>query len=119
VRTSPNGSVGYYGTRDLLVHVGDDLGIANIATGLDFRRTGQFQPKDALEVIRRNGPNSFQIMPFSDMLPLGYTTNDQPISVSGSFGAENVIAQEFQFSVDKVALLKMYCDLQKIAYPFS
>jgi hypothetical protein len=114
-RLSPNGSFGIYGTRDLLVHVDDDIGIVEFGTGLDFRRTGQFELKAAIESVRRNGSTGFVMAPFSDMpREAGYTTNDRSILISGLYGAENVMAQKFKYEIDKMELFSMFCRSQNL-----
>jgi hypothetical protein len=109
-RRAPNGAFGVYGTRDLLVHVDDDIGMIDFNTGLDFRRTGLPVVRAAIDLVRKNGPDNFVMAPFSQMPPqAGYTTNDRPILISGFYGAENVPARKFQFDVNKMELFSMFC----------
>jgi hypothetical protein len=109
IRFSASGSYGIYGTRDVLVHVDDDITMAEIPTGLDFRRTGQFQVEAAVRVVRQNGPHSFLMAPLSDMPQQGFTTHDRTISVSGFYGAENVASKEFGFEIGKMELFDLFC----------
>lgn len=112
-RRSADGSTGIYGSRDLIVHVQDDVGLAEVGTGLDFRRTGQFELRAALHSARINGPNCFVMAPFHE-LPIqpGFTTADRPISVKGLYGAENVPAANFEFTIGKLDLLNRFCLLR-------
>jgi Schlafen, AlbA_2 len=105
-RHSTTGERGIYGTRDLLVHVDDEIGIAEIDTGLDFRGTGQRNLDLAMEFVRREGPNAFRVVPFLEMGPGG--AEDRPILISGIYGAENVAARKFSFDIGKMDLFELF-----------
>ena len=109
-RISADGSFGIYASRDVLVHLDDEIGLAEQATGLDFRRTGQYHLPHAVSTIRKNEEwHSFQMLPWNEMLPLGEVSNDKPILVAGFFGAENAAVKPFSFTIDKRALLEKFC----------
>jgi hypothetical protein len=110
MRLSTDGAYGVYCTRDVLIHLDDEIGLAEIATGLDFRPTGQFQLKAAVSAIKNNNQwHSFRMLPFSDMPPSGFTNNDRTIKVTGFYGAENAVVKPFSFDVGKPQLLEMFC----------
>jgi hypothetical protein len=113
-RRLANGDLGIYATRDLLLHVGDDMAVAQIPTGLDFRGTGQFEINAAINSVRQNGIHSFSMLPVRDMPPQGFTANDRSIKISGFYGAENALAKPFKFEIDKIKLLDLFCGQHSI-----
>jgi hypothetical protein len=100
---------GVYGSRDVLIHVGDELPIALLATGLDFRKTGQIDVLQALAVIEQSGTlESFAMCPKGLMQPMGSVTKDVEIDFAGVYGAENCAAKDFSFKFGKEDFLKMF-----------
>lgn len=109
-RVSTDGSYGIYSTPDVLIHLDDEIGLAEQVTGLDFRPTGQFELKSAVSAIKNNDQwRCLRMMPFSDMPPVGHTTSDRPIRATGFYGAENAAVKPFSFQIDKPELFKMFC----------
>lgn len=108
-RPTSTGAHGIYSTRDLLIHVEDEIGIAECDTGLDFRRTGQISLPAAIDSVKKNGPNSFVMAPFSEMPGQGFTISDRLISVSGTYGAENAAAKQFAINIGKMDLFQLFC----------
>ena len=115
-RVSATGTLGIYASRDVLVHVQDDIELAEISSGLDFRRTGQYELPVAIETVRKNGATSFAMAPYNDMSSEAGLTRDRMITAAGLFGAENVIAKEFYIEIRKLELLEKFCQLQGIKY---
>jgi hypothetical protein len=108
-RTSADGSFGIYASRDVLVHLDDEIALAEHPTGLDFRLTGQYHLPHAVAAIKQGQQwQHFRMLPWSDMPSEGYTSNDRPINVNGFFGAENAAVKPFRFAVDKISLLEMF-----------
>ncbi|KJC59892.1 hypothetical protein UP10_14435 [Bradyrhizobium sp. LTSPM299] len=102
---------GFFGSRDTIVHVEDEMAIAQIITGLDFRGTGEKLLPLAIQFARSpNGERLFRMAPTSQM----GDTSDIPINVSGMIGAENAPAQKFEFSIGKAELFALFCDDQKV-----
>lgn len=113
-RHAAEGSYGFYATRDVLIHVEDEIGFADHATGLDFRRTGHYDLRSAISTVRGgNLPHAYQMMPFGEMS--GFAARDRPVSVSGFFGAENAIAKPFDFRIGKQELFELFCSEPSIA----
>jgi Putative DNA-binding domain len=108
-RRLADGSFGIYSSRDILVHVDDEIGLAERETGLDFRRTGQEHLPDAISIIRKNDLwESFRMLPWAEMPAIGILSKDKPITVAGFFGAENAAAKTFSFDIDKRTLFEMF-----------
>jgi Putative DNA-binding domain len=104
---------GIYGPRDVVVHIEDELGIAETSTGLDFRGTAQTTIKQAVQLVRTEGlQGGFRMLPFNQMQePFGHRQLiDSPIVVSGSYGAENSPIQKFRFEIGKFELLDIFCE---------
>jgi hypothetical protein len=109
-RLPQEGTLGIYATRDVVVHLDDEIGLAERQTGLDFRLSGQFDLKSAVRSIIQNSQwDSFRMLPFNEMPPQGFTANDQPIAVAGFYGAENAAVKPFSFNIGKRELLAMFC----------
>ena len=109
-RTSADGSFGIYASRDVLVHLDDEIGLAEHETGLDFRMTGQYHLPDAVWTIRKHEQwQSFRMLKWNEMPSSGYNASDKPIFVAGVFGAENAAVKPFSFNIDKRALFDKFC----------
>jgi hypothetical protein len=111
--SSRGGLTGIYSSRDVLVHPDDEIEIAEIETGLDFRQTGQIDIRHAIAVVEDN-PASLLMVPFSKMNPQGYAIVDEPIACSGTFGAENSPAKPFEFRIDKMKLFALFREQHKL-----
>lgn len=112
-RQAANGTSGFYPTPGTIIHVHDELGLAYMEAGLDFSGTGRSHLEDAIDVVKRD--NSGAVMaPFREMMTLEGRLADQPVQVSGFYGAENVPMKAFELSVDKAALLAMFCKEKSI-----
>ena len=108
-RTGAGTTVGFYGSRDLLIHVDDESGVASITTGLDFRGTGQRDIRSAVLLLRAPElQHAFRMIPFSEM-GRAFAGSDRTIRLGGVFGAENAIAQAFDFHIGKEELLTLFC----------
>jgi Putative DNA-binding domain len=108
-RTLLDGSFGVYSGRDFIVHLDDEISLAELLTGLDFRRTGLYEIREAVStIIKREEWNSFMMLPFSEMPQQAHAANDRPVAVAGIFGAENVAVKAFNFNIDKRVLLDMF-----------
>ncbi|WP_316205388.1 ATP-binding protein [Bradyrhizobium sp. SZCCHNS3004] len=115
IRPSANGHIGYYTTRDELIHVQDERHFAWIDTGLDFRRTGALDLPGAIRIVRKEGWDTLRMLPLNQMSSLVTSSHDRPIHVSGLYGAENAPAKEFDLTVDKKELLRLFCEANSIA----
>lgn len=112
-RTLGDGSFGIYGSRDVIVHLDDEISLAYIDTGLDFRGTGLVHLPDAVSAVRKSPQTHiFSMLPWSVMVSQVYQSKDQPIRVSGLFGAENVAVTPFSFDITKRVLFDKFCALQ-------
>ena len=106
---------GVYGTRDTIVHLEDEIGLAEFPTGLDFRRTGQHHLPSAVQMIQKGDmSHAFRMVSWnqmaSEILP-----QDYPVMVSGSFGAENAPAEKFSLNIGKMDLFKIFCEYQSLS----
>lgn len=111
-----NGRTGIYSNRDLLIHVEDEFDIAEASTGLDFRRTGQFQLNAAVDSVRQNGPGAMLMAPYSEMPHMGHSVPvDKPIAVEGIYGAENAPIKQFRFDIGKMDLFDLFCRMHGIS----
>jgi hypothetical protein len=109
-RTSVDGIHGIYATRDLLVHVNDEIGMALCETGLDFRGTGRYELASAIEVVKKEGlEHAFLMLPRGVMPTELRPANDRPVEVEGFYGAENATMKDFKFVIDKTSLLDKFC----------
>lgn len=100
--------VGFYTTPDLIIHVEDEFGVATHPTGLDFRRTGQYQVEEAINTVKSGQWNRVVMKPLSKMGELG-PVSDEIVRVSGSYGALNAAIKSFEMTVDKETLFDMFC----------
>jgi hypothetical protein len=108
-RVSAEGNVGIYATRHVIVHLDDEVGLAERQTGLDFRLSGQSDLKLAVRSIVNNSQwDSFRMLPFTEMPPQAFKANDRPIAVAGFYGAENAPVKPFSFDIGKQKLLAMF-----------
>lgn len=105
MRNNSKGRYGIYTTRDVVLHIDDEIGIAEVGTGLNFTRTGQQDVLSAIAAIKNGASHAFSMAPFS---VTDRSEGDRPISVSGSFGAENAPAKEFKFHIGKMNLLELF-----------
>jgi hypothetical protein len=108
-RISAAGIAGIYAGRDVLVHVDDDIGITELSTGLDFRRTGQQRIEAALKIVRADGSAHFAMTPLDYANSSSNAVFDKPISISGVYGAENVASKHFNLQIGKFDLLEKFC----------
>jgi hypothetical protein len=108
-RISAAGIAGIYAGRDVLVHVDDDFGLAELSTGLDFGRTGQQRIEAALKIVRADGSAHFVMTPIDYANSSSNVVFDKPISISGVYGAENVASKHFNIQIDKFDLLEKFC----------
>ncbi|WP_157681683.1 helix-turn-helix domain-containing protein [Bradyrhizobium sp. ORS 285] len=115
VRFSANEHLGYYTTREDLIHVQDERQFAWIDTGLDFRRTGALNLSDAIRAVESQGWQVFSMMPIAQMKPLGMQVADVNIRVSGLFGAENAVSKEFELLIDKTELFRQFCEVNSMS----
>lgn len=112
-RQAANGTSGFDPSPGTIIHIQDELGLAYVETGLDFRWTGRHYLEDAIDVVKRDS-KSVVMVPYRDMVTKEGRMDDQPVRVSGFYGAENVPMKTFEFSVDKAALLAMFCKDQSV-----
>jgi hypothetical protein len=118
-RNGPEGSFGFYGSRDLLIHVDDQIALIEISTGLDFRRTGLYDLKAAISAVAGQ-PHSFQMLPVGEMpTSLDIRAQERPIEIACVFGAENVAAESFEVHIGKQELLSLFCKDPNIARQLS
>jgi hypothetical protein len=106
IRNNSRGRYGIYTTRDVVLHIDDEIGIAEFGTGLNFTRTGQRDIPSAVTAIKNGSSHAFSMAPWPSMMD--GSEPDDPIRVSGSFGAENAPAKEFAFHVGKMELLELF-----------
>jgi hypothetical protein len=112
-RTLADGSFGIYTSRDVIVHLDDEIGLADISTGLDFRGTGLYHLPDAVSAVRKSEQwHIFSMLPWSVMASQVYPAKDQPIRVSGLFGAENIAVTPFSFDINKRVLFDKFCKMR-------
>ena len=112
-RRSAVGTAGIYADRGVLVHIQDELEIAERLTGLDFRRTGQQQLGAAVATVRREGAGAFAMAPsFHAMMQQAALTGDHEIEAAGLFGAENATAKQFCIQIKKMDLFEKFCALR-------
>jgi hypothetical protein len=97
----------------MIIHVEDGFGLARLETGLDFRRTGQNDLEAAIDVVKKGGWHAFVVAPWREIIGTELPTS-KPIHVSGFYGAENAALKTFDISVDKAALLEMFCKARSI-----
>jgi len=110
-RWSSGKRYGVYGTRDTIIHLEDEIGLAEFPTGLDFRRTGQHHLPSAVQTIKKgNMSHAFRMIAWNQMASEILQQPDQAINVSGSFGAENAPAQKFSLKVGKMDLFNVFCE---------
>ncbi|WP_315742209.1 AlbA family DNA-binding domain-containing protein [Bradyrhizobium sp. SZCCHNR1075] len=115
VRPSANGHIGFYATRDEPIHAQDERHFAYIQTGLDFRRTGALNFRDAIRIVRKDGWHALRMFPSSHLQPLGTDIPDVNIRASGLYGAENATAKEFDLTIDKIELLRLFCEVNSLS----
>jgi hypothetical protein len=109
-RKSVDGIHGIYATRDLLVHVNDEIGMALCETGLDFRGTGRYELASAIEVVKKEGlGHALLMVPWGEMPAELRPAKDRPVEVEGFYGAENATMKDFKFVIDKTSLLDKFC----------
>jgi hypothetical protein len=109
-RTRPLGGIGIYASRDILVHVEDQLDMAKIVTGLDLRATGQLVAKEAIEgILRDNDERRFSIRSWSESRQ-DRTGYDRLINADVSFGGEGSITRSASIKLDKWTLFRMMAD---------
>jgi hypothetical protein len=114
-RWSSETRYGIYGTRDTIVHLEDEIGLVQFPTGLDFRRTGQHHLASAVQMIKKGDTSDvFRMIPWNEMAPEIRPQQDYPVSVSGSFGAENAPAKAFSLNIGKMDLFKMLCEFHSL-----
>jgi hypothetical protein len=110
-RWSTGRRYGIYGTRDSIVHLEDEIGLAELPTGLDFRRTGLHHLPFAVQTIAKGEmSHAFRMISWNQMTSEILPQEDYPVSVSGSFGAENAQAQKFSLNIGKMDLFKLFCE---------
>ena len=108
-RTGAERTFGFYASRDVILHMEDEIGLAEIETGLDFRPTGERTAANAISSIRKSGMlHTFRMVDWSRMAADSIQPNDYPIQVSGVYGAENALAGSFNFEIDKVRLMDLF-----------
>jgi schlafen family protein len=109
----PSGTrMGLYATRDILIHVNDEMVIAEIATGLDFRGSSHRDVRAAIRTIKQQpAPHAFRMAPASQMGPYFSPEPNVTIKANGVFGGENAPMQAFDFEVGKFELLELFCKL--------
>lgn len=111
---------GVYGSRDILIHLDDEMPIAQRETGLDFRGTGQTVISGAVELIKKSQAlHVFRMAPWGQIMNTFGAIPDVSIKVSGSFGAENAVAKRFEFDIDKRALLNIFCEYHSLPIPLE
>jgi hypothetical protein len=99
----------------MVIHVQDELGLASLPTGLDFRRTGVSDLDAAIRVIRKDSWHALVMAPIYEMPELNVKPTDRTVHVSGFYGAENAAMKSFDFTIDKRTLLPMFCEAKSIA----
>jgi hypothetical protein len=114
-RPGAHGTSGFYPSPDEIIHVHDEFGLAYRETGLDFRRTGQYQLDAAIEAVKQDMRTAI-MTPFKQMESLDVAAVDRIVHVTGFYGAENVAMKTFDLTVDKWALLEMFCKEKSIEW---
>jgi Schlafen, AlbA_2 len=113
-RLFADGSFGIYAPRDVIVHLDDEIALAGIDTGLDFRGTGSNTLQRAISTVVDGGQwHAFRMYPFHEM-GSHYSQGDRPVKVAGFYGAENAAPKPFAFEIDKRALLEKFREQQKV-----
>jgi hypothetical protein len=110
-RRLTNGGWGVYANRDLLVHVGDEIDIAVIRTGLHLHGAEDYKASFYIrKVILEAGEPNFSIRSYGDSRadPRPY---DKLINAEVAFGGENATSQLEAVALDKWATLKMMADI--------
>ena len=103
---------GVYSGRDFLVHLDDEISLAQLPTGLDFRSTGLYDIREVVTtIIKREEWGWFTMLPLNEMPQQLHAAIDKPVSIAGFFGAENVAVKSFNFDIDKRALFEMFCKM--------
>jgi hypothetical protein len=99
-RFNSSGGVGLYSSADTILHVGDEIPIGKIRTGIDFRVLKETDITRAIERIRSTKDQDlFYIRQWQ--ASLGSTNFDHLIDVAVSLGAENVPMTEERIAYDK------------------
>jgi hypothetical protein len=115
-RPGAQGTTGFYSSRDAIIHVHDECGVARLTTGLDFRRTGLYDLTAAVNEVKKNDWNALVMAPMDQMKPeIQVLPPDITVHVSGFYGAENAAMKTFDLTIDKRALFEMFCKAQSIA----
>lgn len=108
-RTAADGTYGVYTSRDVLVHLNDEIGMAEFETGLDFRGTGHHELKGAIATAKTI-QHTYSMSPWEAMHREGRAPGpDSPTEIEGFYGAENASVKDFQFKIGKADLLAMFC----------
>jgi hypothetical protein len=115
-RTAADGTYGVYTSRDVLVHLNDEIGMAEFETGLDFRGTGQHELKAAVATAKTVGmEHTYSMSPWEAMhREGGFPAPNRSAEIDGFYGAENASVKDFRFKIDKTGLLAMFCQHMSI-----
>jgi hypothetical protein len=109
MRNTSNGFMGVYTTRDVVLHLDDEITVAEIGTGLDFTRLNLGNELAAIAAIK-DGCDDYSMIPWTSM-PQGHqalTPADVPIAGTGLIGGENAPAKKFDFRLGKIELLELF-----------
>jgi hypothetical protein len=110
LRNSAGGVYGIYASRDVLVHLEDEIGMAEHETGLTFRGTGQRDLRSAISAVKKGELwHSVSMLPWNEMHSGGFSVKDRTVSISGFYGAENAPVTPFNLSVNKPELFRLFC----------
>ncbi|WGR70652.1 MULTISPECIES: hypothetical protein [unclassified Bradyrhizobium] len=119
-RAAAEEMIGFYATRDTLIHVGDEMTLAERSTGLDFRYTGQRDLPSAIALLRKDGSEqNYRMLPFGEMTTPLRDATDRLVEASGVYGAENAPVTPFKLTIDKQSLLDLFCRDAGIAAQLS
>lgn len=113
-RVSADGTFGVYSTRDVLIHLDDEIGMVEYETGLTFESTGQRHLPAAVAAAREPGmEHTYSMLTWDQMHdPNWRTIPNAPISVEGLYGAENAGIKRFEFKIEKPQLLDLFCSVK-------
>jgi hypothetical protein len=98
LRISSKGRLGIYGKGDLILHVDDELELANFTTGIDFNHSG-ININSILDSHDKFKSEGYSVGCSKD--PRGLSLCARPFELEVRFGAENAAICEAQFKLNK------------------
>lgn len=113
LRTGAERTVGFYASRDVLLHMEDEIGLAEFETGSISGGLGSRPWQVPYRLFA--SPDCFTRSRWWErMAGEAFRQNDYPTQVSGVFGAENAPAQSFNMEIDKVRLLDLFASYHNL-----